>query len=177
MRKIFVAISIVLGIVLTIFLAFLITRAEHFRKLVPFISPGEKMPNVSFIDEMNCPFDHRDYLSKPIFFFVFERPCSTCTRNIIVWKKIAEIVKQRAYVFGIIQDKTEMMKIAKRNGIPFSLISPVDFRVFKNTWRVHLDISQTYLVVKDRVIHVVLGNIDGNEMWNIMQELKKVEER
>ncbi|MCG2810402.1 MAG: redoxin family protein [Candidatus Aminicenantes bacterium] len=160
---------------LVIFIAFLIIRKEHFKNLVPFISQGEKLPEIVFIDESNQTLNTKQYQERPILLFVFERPCSTCTKNIVFWNKLYELANKKAYVFGVIQDLSDMFEIAKIKKIPFKLMSPANFDVFKKKWRVHLNLSQTYLIYKNKVKLINVGAIGADDMKEIFSMLNELE--
>ncbi|MCU0236878.1 MAG: hypothetical protein MUC72_07320 [Acidobacteria bacterium] len=175
MRKITLIIFLlVLSFALVILLAYFINKKEHFKNLVPFLSDGEKIPEIIFIDKNTHAIEIQQNQKMPSLLFVFERPCTTCTKNIIYWNKLSELVNKKANIWGVIQDQSDMFEIAKVKTIPFQLISPVNIDVFKKKWRVHLNLAQTYLIYNDKVKYSKIGDICENDVRNIIGMLNEV---
>jgi len=168
-------IAIVVSLALAVFCAYMFNECQHFRNLVPHLAKGESLPVIPFINGEDQPVDFRNYEDKPLLLFVFERPCSTCTKNIAYWSKLNELAHGRAHVFGVITDRADMLRISGYQRMPFVLIAPVDFNEFVREWRARLNLSQTYLVEADRVRWVRLGDLRGTDMREIMKVLHEPE--
>ncbi|MDX9812635.1 MAG: redoxin family protein [Bacteroidales bacterium] len=177
MRKAFFVLLFITSLFLAAFSAYQINLKEHFRSLVPHLTPGEAVPAGSFMNDGDQPITLRDHEDKPILLFVFERPCSTCTPSITFWMKLSELASKRAHIMGIIQDRVEMIRIAGTKRLPFQLISPVDGDEFLQGWRLRLNLAQTIILKGNRVEYVRLGNLGGADMQEIMRKLHEREEK
>ncbi len=175
MRLMLKAAVLITSLFLAAFSAYQINLKEHFRSLVPHLTPGEAVPAGSFMNDQNQPVYLREQSDKPILLFIFERPCSTCTPSITFWMKLSELASKRAHIMGIIQDRVEMIRIAGTKRFPFQLISPVDGDEFVRTWRLRLNLAQTIILNGNRVEYVRLGNLGGADMQEIMRKLHEWE--
>jgi peroxiredoxin len=174
-NKVGIIFLLAINLALVGFVAFLINSKEYYKNLVPYIPQGDELPRIAFLDENNRTFSITQYQDKPVILFIFERPCSTCTKNIIFWNKIFEIANKKAYILGVIQDQLDMIEIAKYKRIPFKLISPVKFDLFKKKWRIHFNLSQSYLIYKNKVRLIKVGDIDADDMREIIGVLNELE--
>jgi peroxiredoxin len=176
-KKIIVIFLLAFNFALVILVAFYINKMEYFKNLVPFLSENEKIPEITFIDDKTEIVLIHQNPEKPSLVFIFERPCSTCTKNIVFWNKLCELANEKAYVFGIIQDQVDMFEIAKAKKFPIKLISPANIDVFKKKWRVYLNLSLTYLIVKNKVKLIKIGDIGADDVKLIFNMLNEVKEK
>lgn len=161
----FTAVALTVIIILGIALFQSIRLNQKLRKALPYLTEGETGQYFDLTDMEGKDIDlaalEEDRLS---LIYVFSRPCSPCDKNIVYWKKIAEVLgKDHVNVYGIVLDSlTEAYNFAREARLNFKIYAPRNLEKFIEAWRVKSNHSQTILY-QDRVRWLKLGEMSGEE--------------
>jgi peroxiredoxin len=146
---------------------------KHYKSLIPYLLEGEKIKNVDLIDR-DAQLTNPDQLKKGIsVVFVFLKNCSPCDKNIIFWKKIAKLFKNRISVVGVVLNTpTEAFSFADKAKLNFKIYVPDDLQKFTEDMRMTINQSQTIVLQDGRVKMVKLGDLGGNGATEVVKKLK-----
>lgn len=70
---------------------------------IPYLLPGEK-PHYFHISDRKNEIFTRLPQNRPVFIFIFSRPCSACEKNVYFWNKIIDLTTNKFMAMGIILD-------------------------------------------------------------------------
>ncbi len=90
-NKTFVFILVIVSIlVISGFISYkLIQRNASVRNSLPYFTVGEKINYFDLISESGDSIDVSALKeNKPVLIFIFPTPCSSCDRNLAIWKKV-----------------------------------------------------------------------------------------
>ena len=111
--------------------------------------------------------------SRPALIFILSRPCNPCQENFKYWRKIKEILGDRANCYGIILDDiSSAFTFAQDAQLNFKLYVPLDINKFKEKLRIKLSLAQTILYTGGQVKFLKLGTLDGEEATEIINLTK-----
>ncbi len=168
--------------VAAVFVAFFSIRSflggRRDRESIPYLVEGEKIRYFNLISSANDRVDI-SFLEKsgPSIIFIFSRPCSPCDKNILYWRRMAEILKGRAAIYGIIIGSFEEMKaFSEQAKLNFGVYAPADLKAFIIGFRLKLSYSQTILY-GDRVKIVKVGNLEGEDATRFLDETLRLHRR
>lgn len=155
----------------------IIQQASTIKKIeekIPILLKGETIDYFDMIDINNESID-ASVLKNSSFnlIFIFDQPCSRCSRNILYWKKIKKLVKDKIACYGIVLSEYEnMINFANEGGLNFNLYFPIDEDKFKNKLKIRLKLSQTIILNKNRVMNIHIGNLTPNEFSDILNQIR-----
>jgi len=146
---------------------------KRIKNSLPYLTQGEKIKYFDLISVDDERIDSSIFESnRPQLIFIFSRPCSPCNKNIIYWKKMAEILKDKVYVYGIIlDDVNEAFSFSKNARLNFNIYAPENLNEFIKKLRIKLNFSQTIVYYKN-VKFVKLGDMESEEAVNIIKLAK-----
>ncbi len=147
---------------------------RHLREALPYFIVGEEIHYFDVIGMDEKSIDGTALQGdRPSLIFIFSRPCSPCNKNIVFWQKMAEVLKGKVSVYGIIlSDVTEAYNFSQRAGLNFNIYVPQDLDTFIEKMRIKMNVSQT-IVYDDTVRLVQLGNMEGEEVVSIIKLIKE----
>lgn len=157
-----------------IFLGFslfkVIQQNQDIKQALPYLYYGETIDYFNVIGVSNgAPEQNSLQDGKPCLLFIFSRPCTTCDKNLHLWRKMAGILKEEAAIYGIVLGNvTEGYNFAEQARLNFPIFVPNDLEKFIQNFRIKLNLSQTIVCKDKRVIHLKMGDIDGEESTNII---------
>jgi hypothetical protein len=111
-------------------------------------------------------------ISKLNVIYVFSQPCTPCNKNIIIWKRISSVMKDKINTFGIIPKELsdEIITFSNNLQLPFRLYCPMNVSQFKEEFRIRSDeLAQTIITDGTNVIYSFLGTLDTNEYFRIFK--------
>jgi len=164
--------------VVVIIVAFFSIRAflsgKRDKDAIPYLVEGEKIHYFDLVSSANDKIDISSLKkSGPSVIFIFSRPCSPCDKNILYWRRMAEVLKGRAAVYGIVVGSLEEMKaFADKAKLNFGVYAPADLKAFVQGFRLKLSYSQTILYA-DKVKVVKVGNLEGEDATRLLDEALK----
>jgi peroxiredoxin len=168
-------------ILVAIFSSFLILKLvrvnNRLQEFIPYLISGEKIKYFDLIGINNekIALNHIKESKKPILIFIFSRPCTPCNANIVYWKRMSEILKDKATVFGIVLDDF-------KNAHNFSLSANLNFEIyvphqinrFIKSFRLEFNFSQTILCRSNEVRIVKFGDLNNDEALRFITSVKKI---
>lgn len=168
-NMVLLAIVIVLG-----FALYKSLKANHiYRDSLPYLAVGEEIDYFD-LTGMDAAAIDASVLKKdkPSLIFIFSRPCSPCNKNIVYWKKMAEVLKDKVHVYGIILGQpSEAYNFSEDVRLNFDIYVPENVDEFIRKMRVKLNFSQT-IVYHEAVRLVQLGNMEGEEAVSLIKFVK-----
>jgi hypothetical protein len=158
---------------------FIYIQAKQIRQLkgaLDHLIPGEKIKYLDLVGMHQDTFDAAMLRSDKMYLlFIFKMPCSTCNRNIGLWRQMTKILDGGVEILGIIpgefaeaanfEEKTE-------GRIKFKLFVPADIAKFKEKMRIRENSAQTILYC-NKVEFVKVGDLNGDEYTTIIKRAKK----
>lgn len=146
---------------------------RHLREALPYYLVGEEIDYFDIIDMDEKSIDRNALKGdRPSLIFIFSRPCSPCNKNIVFWQKMAEVLKGKVSVYGIIlANVTEAYNFSQRAGLNFKIYVPQDIDTFIEKMRIKMNVSQT-IVYNGTVRLVKLGNMEGEEAVSVIKLIK-----
>jgi peroxiredoxin len=166
-------------IIVVIFSTFSIVKLvranNRLREHLPYLIAGEKIKNFDLIGMNNerITLGHIRESKKPILIFIFSRPCTPCNANIVYWKRMSEILKGRAIVYGIVLDDF-------KNANDFSLSANLNFDIyvpdqigrFIKCFRLKFNLSQTILYHSNKVKLLKSGDLSNEDAFRFINIAK-----
>lgn len=143
------------------------------RSSLPYLTVGESIHYFNLIGMDETRIDQSNLeKDRPVLIFIFSRPCSPCDKNLVYWKKMAEIFKEDVSVYGIILGKlTEAYNFSETSRLNFNIYVPEDAALFIREMRIKLNFSQT-IIYSGKVRYVRLGEMNGEEAVGIIKTVK-----
>lgn len=166
-RKTFTLIAVASTIIIILGIALFqsIRLNQKLRNALPYLTVGEAGQYFDLTDMEGNDIDlstlEEDRLS---LIFIFSRPCSPCNKNIVYWKKIAEVLEEdRVHAYGIVLGNlTEAYNFAQDAPLNFKIYVPRDLEKFMGSWRIRTNHPQTILY-QNRVKWIQLGELGSEE--------------
>jgi hypothetical protein len=166
LNMVLLAIIIVLGFAL--FKSLNINRL--LRGSLPYLTPGETIEyfHLSGMDARTID-DSVLKQDKPSLVFIFSRPCSPCNKNIVYWKKMAEILKDKVTIYGVILGNvTDAYNFSENTKLNFNIYVPENIDAFIQKLRIKMNLPQT-IVFHKTVRLVKLGTMEGEDAVSIIK--------
>jgi hypothetical protein len=162
----------------SIFSAYLVVRLVQENKKIkdelPYFMPGERINYFDLISMDNNAVDVSVLKNskKPSLIFIFTTPCSPCNKNIVFWNKLAEIMKDRVSIYGIIlDDVSQAYSFSESSKSNFGIYVPKRIDEFKNNMRLKLNIEQTIICEANKVKFAYIGVLDINELSKFLDAI------
>jgi len=170
----FVLLSMVIIILSIILYSTIKSRKELINEL-PSLRIGDTVDKVKLIsEEVTSIKEFKLSTLGMAAIFIFSKPCTPCNKNIPFWRRISAL--KRAEVFGIIPDKvTGMVNLSGTLQVNFRLYCPENIERFEKKFRVKLDLAQTLLLERGKVIYIKLGQLTTQDYFEIAKKLNKEE--
>jgi len=171
-------IILVLGalLIITGYIAYMYSRENSsLRDSLPYLLKGEKIDYFSLVDMDAKEIDHktlnRDRVS---IIFIMSRPCSPCDKNVMFFKKIAQILKDRVDIYGIVLDTpTEALNFVEKAKPNYKVYAPTHLETFLDKMRIKLNLSQI-IVYKNKVELLRLGELAGETVSQLIEFTKRM---
>jgi thiol-disulfide isomerase/thioredoxin len=177
-NKTFVIALIVVGVsILFGFTVFKLYRLNQETKAnLPYLLIGEKINYFDLLAKDAKQISVSAFKSdRPVMIFIFSRPCSPCDKNIVYWKKMAEILQDSVDFYGVVLgNATEAFNFAEEARLNLEVYVPVDLYTFILNQRIKLNFSQTILYARNEVKFLKLGVLEGEEAVNLINMAKKL---
>jgi len=169
-------IIILLGVlfILSVYIVYMYNREnKQLRDSLPYFLKGEKIEYFKLVDMEAKEIDHLSLGNSPVsIIFIMSRPCSPCDKNVIFFKKIAQVLENRVNFYGIVLDKpAEAMNFAEQAKPNFNVYVPDQLETFLTKMRLKLNLSQV-IVYTDKVELVRLGELSGQDVTQIIEFTK-----
>jgi len=170
-------IGIVLLALLTIETYIIIRQVDIIRSIkkeVPFLIKGEQIDYFDLLNVEGTVIDNFTLEKNPhSLVFIFEQPCSECTKNIVYWKKIKNLVKEKIPVYGIVlEDYDETLNFYHSVKLNFNLFFPENKQKFLDRLRIKYNFAQTILLKRNRVDQVKIGNLSSEDFLDVIKILR-----
>lgn len=149
---------------------------ERNRAALPYLVNGESITYFNLVDD-NAQSSDRSILddSRPTLIFIFSRPCSPCNKNIVYWKKMAKLLKDKANIYGIVlNDASKAFSFSEEAKLNFKIFIPQDLDTFIQTMRLKMNLSQTIIYHNGGVRKLKLGELDGKEAIQFIDAVRKM---
>lgn len=148
---------------------------KNLKKSLPYLTVDESSEYFTLIG-MDENIVDRSVLKKehPSLIFIFSRPCSPCNKNIIFWKKMAEVLKDKVTIYGIIIDSfSNAYNFYDKARLNFKIYIPADIKQFIEKWRLKLNYPQT-AIYQNRIKFIKLGDLTSSETIKIIKMVRKM---
>lgn len=147
---------------------------KQIRASIPYLLDGEQ---ISYFDLMGQDYTYIDHKAldeqKPSLILIFSRPCSPCNKNILYWKKMATLFKNKVDIYGIVLNKsTENFEKLHQAKLNFKIFIPQDIEKFIKNMRIKLNLAQTIVYYKNKVQYLKLGKLDGDEATKVIKKVR-----
>ena len=161
--------------ILSAYLVFrLVQENQKIKNELPYFMPGERINYFDLISVDNNSVDASVLRNskKPSLIFIFTTPCSPCNKNIVFWNKLADIVKDKVSIYGIIlDDVSQAYSFSESSKSYFGIYVPKRIDEFKNNMRLKLNIEQTILCEANKVKFAYIGTLDINELSKFLDAI------
>lgn len=149
---------------------------QELRAAMPYLMPGQA---IEYFDILGQDAQSRNVSilegDKPALLFVFSRPCSPCNNNIIYWKKIAALLKNKVKVYGIVLGKIdETFELTEKAKPGFDVYVPEDLETFIKSMKLQLNFPQTIIYRNNRVVYQKMGDLTGPDAASIIKKAKSL---
>jgi peroxiredoxin len=134
---------------------------------------GEKIDNFNLVD-MDAREIDRSILDKDSVsvIFILERPCSPCDKNVIFYKKMAEMLKGKASFYGIVlNNATEALNFAEQAKLSFKVYVPKQLDTFIDNMRLRMNLAQV-IVYTDKVEMIKVGQLSSQDVVQVLNKVK-----
>lgn len=148
----------------------LIQKNKIVKNSLPYFTVGEKINYFDLISESGDSIDVSALKeNKPVLIFIFPTPCSSCDRNLAIWKKITAFLENGIDVYGIIlNEMSEVVNLRDKKSPNFSLYVPLQLDEFLEKFRIKSNLPQTILYDKG-VRFLVLGELEPTDAKNLIK--------
>ncbi len=174
----FVTFLVVVGILIVSGAGFFkLYRANQQNKAaIPYLLKGEAIGYFDLIGDDAHTLDRTALKSKkPSLIFIFSKPCSPCNKNITYWKKISSILKDKVTVYGIVLgNESEAFNFSEQAKLNFKVFIPRDLKAFTSNLRIKLNFAQTIVYHDNRVVHLQLGDLNGDTASGIIRTAREL---
>jgi hypothetical protein len=148
------------------------------RASLPYLIAGESMPLEKLVNVADQNGDELILNSKqPMVIFIFPRPCTVCAKNIVYWNKMQTIFGSKVPVYGIVADSlTNAYNFWEESGkqkIIFPVYVPDNLKRFLKSFRLKLNSSQTILVNRGKVEHLIIGDLEGDSAVDFIKRVRR----
>lgn len=175
-EKVYSLLNMVL-LAIIIVLGFALYKSLNMNRLLrgslPYLTPGEAI-EYFHLSGMDARTIDASVLKQdiPSLIFIFSRPCSPCNKNIVYWKKMAEILKDKVTIYGVILGKvTDAYNFPENAKLNFNIYVPENIDEFIQKLRIKLNFPQT-IVYHETVRFVKLGTMEGEDAVSIIKFVK-----
>lgn len=144
---------------------------------MPYLLIGEHVEYFDLLDEDANPISASTLeKDRPSIILIFSRPCSPCNKNIVYWRKIAEVLEKDVDIYGIVLGSaSEAFNFAEEAKLNFKIYVPEDLEKFIKKQRIMLNFGQTILYTADNgVNYLKMGPLEGDEAVSIINMAKKM---
>ncbi|MCP4217639.1 MAG: hypothetical protein GY765_23555 [bacterium] len=150
----------------------LISQNTKLEAALPYLTPGESPEYFDIISEDGKNVDLSRLQSGNSLIVIFKSPCSRCNKNIAVWNRIFDHVKDQCNVYGIITgDASDIHEVGA--GTKFDLYYPADINRFRRAFRLRLNFAQTLVAKEGKIDLIRFGDISGEDFPTIIKTIKK----
>jgi len=146
---------------------------QEYKNLIPYLLVGEEIKNVDLIDSDAQLIDPSQITKGVSVIFVFLKRCSPCDKNIIYWKKIAQMFENKISVTGVVLNTpTEGFNFEKEAKLNFRVYVPDNLTKYTKDMRIRLNQSQTIVLRDGKVKLVTMGDLSGKNAIEIINKIK-----
>lgn len=146
---------------------------SRLRELIPHLLKGEEIKNFDLLDKKGRMIDPGQFENRIAIFFIFLKGCSPCDKNIVFWKKIAKLFKDKASVYGVIIDTpTAAFNFADEVRLNFDIYVPDKLGQYVKDLRLSQTQSQTIVCKDKRVELLKTGILESEDAIEIINKLK-----
>jgi peroxiredoxin len=181
MKKACIVVSIILTVLCIALFRINLEQSAQIKRLqasLPYLLPGQTITYLDLIGTENQTIDSDTLVNskdKIFLIYIFQQPCNPCNKNLYMWRKMAEILKNDVEVIGVIlDDLAEARAFKEKGGLNFNLYVPRDVKRFKKEMRINLNMAQTILSHRGKVVYISAGNIQGNDYTSLLTAAKKI---
>jgi peroxiredoxin len=156
---------------------FLMDQNRAIKSHLNSLTPGEKIDyfDLTGSDSEKVDADKLNSLDLSLL-FIFKQPCSRCDRNIALWNRIGNILKEDVAIYGIIPgDHSQLAYFYDKAPLNFRLYIPQDLLKFKETMRLRMNLAQTILYRKGMVVYLKNGELEGEDYTYLVTEIKRLQ--
>jgi len=174
------SVYLVLYTIILIFLIFILVRLiqenKKLKNYIPHLIEGESIKYFDLISVDGERINSSVLKSnKPLFIFLFSRPCSPCNVNIVFWNEMVKIMKDKVKTFGIIlSGHNKAFNFSKSKKTQFKIFVPANLDIFIKKMRIKSNFAQTILYYNNKIKIIRVGNIDGDTFTEILRKTKKM---
>jgi peroxiredoxin len=147
------------------------------RSSLPYLLMREKIEYFDLVDMDANEINSSVLKGKAVsVIFIFKPSCSPCDKNVIFYKKIANILRNndRISFYGIVlNNANKAVNFAEEAQLPFKVYIPQNLKKFRTKMRVKLNLAQI-IVYTDKVEFLRLGELSSTDAVKILEMIKKL---
>lgn len=149
---------------------------QNLKASIPYLMKGEEVSYFNVTDVNAARYSSDNLKEGPALLFIFKRPCSHCNGNVILWKRMAIILKKENIpLYGIVLDgDSEMFNLKEKARPEFTICAPDDVKEFVTRFRIRLNLGQTILVNRGKVVSQHLGDLTAKEFNRFILEARNL---
>ncbi len=141
----------------------------------PFLMTGEVLEPVKLLGVNNERISLGKWGDSEVsLLFIFEQPCTTCTKNLGYWKRLRQVVKGKANVYGIVAGEyREAFGFFDKRKPGFNIYVPYDKAEFTEKVRTRTQLSQTILIKGNKIIALKIGELGHPGFLELVSTIRK----
>ena len=98
--------------------------------------------------------------------------------NVMLWKKIARLLRNDARIYGIVLTSyQDMLNFSAEAKLGFPLFCPQDLKIFLQKMRIRLNLAQTVVCVNGKIKKVKFGKLGGEDYLEILKNSKRLSKK
>lgn len=144
---------------------------------LPYVLTGEKINSIDLIN-VDEPAVTRKNLAASKFSLIFIIPrssCITCDKNMVYWKKCAELFSDNISIYGIVlTNLTEAANSSQDAKLNFPLFVPENLAAFSSKFRIKYNYAQTIICKGTKIEYLQFGDLNGETAVNLIKLLKNL---
>lgn len=144
---------------------------------LPYLVVGEKIGSIDLINVVEPAVTRKDLAASrfSLIFIIPRSSCIACDKNIVYWKKCAELFSDNISIYGIVlTNLTEAANSSQDAKVNFPLFVPENLAAFASKFRIKYNYAQTMIFKGTGLEYLQFGDLDGETAVKLLKVLKNL---